>query len=78
VVVNERPASSHHYLFYFRDETFECDADGWRFQIIRTSDEEYAGLRASGRFITLGPTGTLRETARKYATRLKNVIRHGE
>lgn len=23
---------SHHYLFYFRDETFECDAQSWSFK----------------------------------------------
>ena len=28
----------NHYLFYFRDETFECDADGWQF-----SPEERGG-----------------------------------
>jgi hypothetical protein len=29
---------SQHYLFYFRDETFECDAADWSFRVLRTSD----------------------------------------
>ena len=26
---------SRHFLFYFRDETFECDASDWRFEVVR-------------------------------------------
>ncbi len=32
------PAPQHdgtfHFLFYLRDETFECDADGWNLQVL--------------------------------------------
>ena len=24
-----------HFLFYFRDETFECDASDWKFEVLR-------------------------------------------
>jgi len=27
--------SSRHFLFYFRDETFECDASDWKFEVFR-------------------------------------------
>lgn len=42
-----RPEVSKHFLFYFKDETFECDADGWSFRVLRVSDADYARLRAS-------------------------------
>lgn len=28
-------AGRNHYLFYFRDEDFECDAQGWKIKIIK-------------------------------------------
>ena len=45
---NLAPASyrTHHYLFYFKDETFECDASGFDFEVIphgargRTADRK--------------------------------------
>jgi hypothetical protein len=40
---NELPESKgrgrRHYLFYFRDETFECDADGWHFSVMERRSE---------------------------------------
>jgi hypothetical protein len=30
--VREPSARSRHFLFYFRDETFECDADDWIYE----------------------------------------------
>lgn len=27
--------SSRHFLFYLRDETFECDAEDWSFSVVR-------------------------------------------
>ena len=30
---------SHHFLFYFRDETFECDAEDWIFRIIPAKED---------------------------------------
>ena len=30
-LASEPPPSSRHFLFYFRDEEFECDAVAWRF-----------------------------------------------
>lgn len=29
-------ANSRHFLFYLRDETFECDAEDWAFQVNRS------------------------------------------
>ncbi len=29
---SDKPAESRHFLFYFRDETFECDAQSWSFR----------------------------------------------
>ena len=26
--------TTRHFLFYFRDETFECDASGWSFEVL--------------------------------------------
>ena len=51
LVKRARPESSRHFLFYFKDETFECDADGWSFRVLPVSDEDYARLRASERLI---------------------------
>ncbi len=28
------PTQSRHFLFYMRDETFECDAGDWRFEVL--------------------------------------------
>lgn len=36
----EPTETSKHYLFYFRDEEFECDAEGWR---LNTKRAEQAG-----------------------------------
>jgi len=44
---------SRHFLFYFRDETFECDAESWSFRVLPVSDAEYEHLRSSARSITL-------------------------
>ena len=30
-----RASVGTHYLFYFRDETFECDASGWNLEVVR-------------------------------------------
>jgi hypothetical protein len=30
---------SRHFLFYFRDETFECDASDWVFEVVRPATE---------------------------------------
>jgi hypothetical protein len=47
---------SHHFLFYFKDETFECDAESWRFHVLPTSDADYSRLRAAEIRITLPRT----------------------
>jgi hypothetical protein len=33
VETNRAASGPHHFLFYFRDETFECDASDWRFGV---------------------------------------------
>jgi hypothetical protein len=35
VDVGPAPASPRHFLFYFRDETFECDAADWSFEVLK-------------------------------------------
>lgn len=35
VEVDRAAERSRHFLFYFRDETFECDALDWRFDILK-------------------------------------------
>jgi hypothetical protein len=49
---------TRHFLFYFKDETFECDAAGWNFRVIAGS-HEFPGARAislpSGSSATLIP-----------------------
>jgi hypothetical protein len=46
---------SRHFIFYFRDETFECDADDWSFRTVPTSDGDYERLRAAEVRVTLQP-----------------------
>jgi hypothetical protein len=48
-----RPEPSRHFLFYFKDETFECDAESWSFKVLPVSDADYERLRASERRVTL-------------------------
>jgi hypothetical protein len=40
------PASgSRHFLFYFRDQTFECDASDWKFEVLKGEQISAAHLR---------------------------------
>ena len=39
IVLGTEDPSSRHFLFYFRDETFECDADSW--ELVK-GDEDWA------------------------------------
>ena len=57
---------SRHFLFYFKDETFECDADSWDFKVLPVSDADFERLRASERRITL-PRVTLLSVLRDVA-----------
>jgi hypothetical protein len=34
ITVAEQEQATRHFLFYLRDETFECDATSWRFSAI--------------------------------------------
>ncbi len=36
---------SRHFLFYLKDETFECDADSWNFKVLPVSDADFERLR---------------------------------
>ena len=49
------PASeaSHHFLFYFRDETFECDAKGWSVRTLPIPDADLERIRSVARTVTL-------------------------
>jgi hypothetical protein len=35
IEVGPAPASPRHFLFYFRDQTFECDAADWSFEVLK-------------------------------------------
>ncbi|MEM0967657.1 MAG: hypothetical protein AAGJ81_16030 [Verrucomicrobiota bacterium] len=35
VIVGESDSERNHYLFYLRDETFECVAESWRFEPLK-------------------------------------------
>jgi hypothetical protein len=56
VLLKSTPSEpSHHYLFYLKDETFECDASAWSFRVVRTSDADYQRFRAAETSVTLKP-----------------------
>jgi hypothetical protein len=45
-LLSDPPAhDSRHFLFYFRDETFECDASGWSFRAIPAVGDVTASWR---------------------------------
>lgn len=52
-------ATSRHFLFYFKDDTFECDAEGWSFRAIPAVDGVLDGAReislSSGHSVLLIP-----------------------
>jgi hypothetical protein len=55
----QAPAPSCHFLFYFKDETFECDAQSWSFSTVGTT--EILGEQAtlpSGSSVTLVQPGS--------------------
>jgi hypothetical protein len=35
IEVGPGPDNPRHFLFYFRDQTFECDAVGWSFELLK-------------------------------------------
>jgi hypothetical protein len=37
ILSGEPPSDTRHFLFYFRDHTFECDAASWQFRVIRAN-----------------------------------------
>jgi hypothetical protein len=39
-VTDASSTSPRHFLFYLRDETFECDANDWKFSGLTAPDEE--------------------------------------
>ncbi len=43
VAIGERGASSRHFLFYLKDQTFECDAADWSFSVNWKSQETSSG-----------------------------------
>ncbi|MET3871261.1 hypothetical protein J3R74_001131 [Puniceicoccus vermicola] len=40
--VDSNSEPSNHYLFYLRDETFECEATSWKFEPL-TADPDATG-----------------------------------
>jgi hypothetical protein len=46
LIRHERSEQSRHFLFYFKDETFECDADGWAFKVLPVSNSNYERYQA--------------------------------
>jgi hypothetical protein len=56
VLLKSTPSEpAHHYLFYFKDETFECDASDWCFRVLRTSDADYERFQAAEIPVALKP-----------------------
>jgi len=49
--------AARHFLFYFRDETFECDAEGWSFKALPASAADVERLNADSTRVTLKPKG---------------------
>ncbi len=45
--------SSRHFLFYFRDETFECDASDWKFEVVRAEQAAGGNSRRAGQLTGL-------------------------
>jgi len=39
VEVRQPPYESRHFLFYLKDETFECDASDWKFEVLNAEPE---------------------------------------
>ena len=69
---------SRHFLFYFKDETFECDAQDWSFRVLPVSDQEYERLRSSECRVTLQPItflGILRDLLREAVRSAKRWFR---
>jgi len=54
-----RTELSRRFLFYFKDETFECDAESWSFRILPISDTDCERLRASECRVTFQRTTLL-------------------
>jgi hypothetical protein len=60
IVIGPRSSESgRHFLFYFKDDTFECDAREWSFRVLPISDADYKRLRAAEVRITLPRTTVL-------------------
>jgi hypothetical protein len=60
IVIGPRSSeSSRHFLFYFKDDTFECDAEDWSFRILPTPDADYQRLRTAEVRIALPRTTVL-------------------
>lgn len=48
VIMGQRPtAKARHFLFYFRDQTFECDATRWRFRVVPATQTTSTGCSES-------------------------------
>jgi len=56
VVVSPVQGSARHFLFYFRDQTFECDAADWTFEVLRA---EPAALPNGGPPVPFGNSGVM-------------------
>jgi len=59
-IIDERTSEeTRHFLFYFKDETFECDAAGWSFKVLAASeaitDARTVSLPSGSRVILMPP-----------------------
>lgn len=72
LISQEASGASRHFLFYFKDETFECDAASWSFRVIpaaETPDDLREVTVTSGHSVMLVPPPSskppLRQTVRR-------------
>ena len=59
ILLAEPSTKTRHFLFYFRDETFECDAGGWSLRVLPA----VGGVTAGWRKVTLSSGSSVSDWA---------------
>jgi hypothetical protein len=58
VLLKDSPTGvTRHFLFYFKDETFECDAEDWGFRVLPVSEADAERRRATTLTVGLPSSG---------------------
>jgi hypothetical protein len=76
VVLADPPQDgTRHFLFYFKDETFECDASGWSFRVLPAIGDVTVGWEGvtlpSGSSVLVAPPRSKRSDAPLVADSVK-------